>query len=84
MLRERASGTYQVSSYFVSKFFVDGYVSFSTVPEYLNSHTYCPSVVNVISPIVFTIIVYPNVGFKAGAGPFFRFLAFMILDSMVG
>eukprot|EP01038_Epipyxis_sp_PR26KG_P009365 gene9365-12616_t len=62
MLRERAAGSYNVSSYFLAK-------------------TVADTLVQVISPILYTIMVYPRIGFAPTTKQFFIFMGFMILDS---
>jgi ABC-2 type transporter len=63
MLRERASGAYYVSAYFISK----------TAADFM---------FQVLSPTLFTAVVYPVIGFSNTAKQFFIFWAFMILTSM--
>jgi ATP-binding cassette subfamily G (WHITE) protein 2 len=63
MLRERASGAYKVSAYFVAKTIGD-------------------MIFQIISPILYTCIVYYNIGFQSEASKFFIFMGFMILASM--
>ena len=63
MLRERASGAYKVSAYFVAKTIGD-------------------MIFQIISPILYTCIVYYNIEFQSEASKFFIFMGFMILASM--
>lgn len=62
MLRERAAGTYYVSSYFLAKSTID-------------------MIVQILSPIVFSFMVYFFIGYQITAGKFFKYLFFMILDT---
>jgi ATP-binding cassette subfamily G (WHITE) protein 2 len=63
MLRERAGGSYHVSSYFLAKILSD-------------------TIFQIISPIIFTCIVYYNIGFQQNISKFFIFMGFMILTSI--
>ena len=62
ILRERANGSYFVSSYYVAK----------TVTDFL---TQC------WPPILFTCLVYPEIGYQPRTDKFFIYMAFMILDT---
>jgi ATP-binding cassette subfamily G (WHITE) protein 2 len=63
MLRERAAGSYFVSSYFMAKTVVD-------------------ILTNSWSPMIFSAIVYPTIGYQPGAHKFFVYLGFMVMDSV--
>lgn len=63
MLRERAAGSYHVSSYFMAR----------TVTDIITQ---------LWPPIIFTCIVYPEVGYQPVAKKFFTYMMFMILDTM--
>jgi ATP-binding cassette subfamily G (WHITE) protein 2 len=52
-----------------------------TVSAYFSAKSTADFVVQVISPIIFSCMVYPIVGFSSGASKFFTFMAFMILTS---
>jgi ATP-binding cassette subfamily G (WHITE) protein 2 len=63
MIRERDSGTYNISAYFLSK-------------------TICENIIQSLSPILFTCIVYPLIGYQLTVKQFFYFMLFMIMDSI--
>lgn len=62
VMRERANGSYYVSSYFAAK----------TVSDLLTQVWY---------PIMFTCVVYPEVGYQPDARKFFIYMMFMIMDT---
>jgi ATP-binding cassette subfamily G (WHITE) protein 2 len=64
MLRERATGAYSISAYFLSKTLADMIV------------------MQVLSPILFSCVVYSTIGFAPSASQFFVFMFLMILTSM--
>lgn len=51
------------------------------VSAYFMAKTLADMTVQIISPVVFTIIAYPLIGFQNEGNHFMRFLCFMILDS---
>jgi ATP-binding cassette subfamily G (WHITE) protein 2 len=63
MLRERASGSYQTSSYFLARTIAD-------------------LSIQLIAPIIFSIIVYPTIGFQDNPEKFFVYMFFMMFDTM--
>jgi ATP-binding cassette subfamily G (WHITE) protein 2 len=63
MIRERSSGTYYVSAYFLAKSMAD-------------------MSVQSIAPIVYSLVVYPNVGFKEYERRFGGFLLFNLLNTL--
>jgi len=63
MLRERQSGAYTVSAYFMAK----------TITDMLTQ---------LWPPIIFTCIVYPEIGYQPITHKFFIYMFFMILDTM--
>lgn len=63
MLRERQSGAYSVSAYFMAK----------TITDMLTQ---------LWPPIIFTCIVYPEIGYQPVTHKFFIYMFFMILDTM--
>lgn len=63
MLRERQSGAYTVSAYFMAK----------TIADMLTQ---------LWPPIIFTCIVYPEIGYQPITHKFFIYMFFMILDTM--
>ncbi|KAI9144775.1 P-loop containing nucleoside triphosphate hydrolase protein [Paraphysoderma sedebokerense] len=62
VLRERAAGTYQASSYFLAKNLAE-------------------AIMQLICPIVFSVIVYFMVGLQASFDKFIIFMTFMVLCS---
>lgn len=63
MLRERQSGSYTVSAYFLAKTVTD-------------------LVTQIWPPILFTCLVYPEIGYQPVSSKFFKYMMFMILDTM--
>lgn len=63
MLRERQSGAYSVSAYFMAK----------TITDMLTQ---------MWPPIIFTCIVYPEIGYQPITHKFFIYMFFMILDTL--
>ncbi len=63
MLRERQSGTYTVSAYFLAKSVVD-------------------IITQLWPPIIFTCLVYPEIGYQPKAAKFFRYMFYMVLNTM--
>lgn len=52
-----------------------------TVSAYFSAKSTADFVVQVISPVIYSCMVYPIVGFSPGPSKFFIFMAFMILTS---
>ena len=63
VLRERAAGTYNVSSYFMAR-------------------TLCDFITQCWPPILFSLIVYFDIGYQNDSNKFGIYLLFMILDMM--
>lgn len=63
MLRERQSGAYSVSAYFMAKTMTD-------------------MLTQLWPPVIFTCLVYPEIGYQPITHKFFIYMFFMILDTM--
>lgn len=50
--------------------------------SYFIARTISDLSIQIIAPILFSIIVYPTIGYQNGADKFFIYMAFMVLDTM--